>query len=81
MTQAPEAPESSASSQDQEPSSGFDPGHGNFMQFLGIVTLTLGVPFLLMGSTRTLGFVLCPIGAGLYAFGRFVNWYFWYRLQ
>lgn len=59
----------------------FDTGKGNFLQFVGIVILTMGIPFLLFENSRWVGLIVCPIGAALYGVGRFANWYFWYRLQ
>jgi len=59
----------------------FDPAKGNLMQFLGIVIITMGIPFIFFESTRSIGFLLCPLGTALYIVGRFANWYFWYRLQ
>ena len=59
----------------------FDTNKGNLLQFIGILLLTTGLPLVLFGNTRTLGYIFCPLGVAFYAVGRFANWYFWYRLQ
>ena len=83
VSDAPSNPESSTANVDSgfQKTSWFDPAKGNLLQFLGIVIVTMGIPFLFFASTRPIGFLLCPIGTALYVVGRFANWYFWYRLQ
>jgi hypothetical protein len=75
---------SSESSSPETPSpiaTRFTTAKGNFFQFLGIVCLIVGLPFLLFKNTIPLGMVLSLVGVALYGFGRFANWYFWYRIQ
>ena len=59
----------------------FDTAKGNLLQFLGIVTLSVGAPMIFFDTMRIFGIIFCPLGLALYGIGRFTNWYFWYRLQ
>lgn len=59
----------------------FDTAKGNLLQFLGIVTLSVGTPMIFFDTMRLFGIIFCPLGLALYGIGRFTNWYFWYRLQ
>ena len=59
----------------------FNTAKGNLLQFIGILLFTLAIPFVFFSGSRSIGVVLAFFGLGFYATGRFINWYFWYRLQ